>query len=130
MTLTFTQQREFRRVRARMTARMSIPDRAVRVCPVRNVGLGGVYLELDDSLRTGDTCALELSLGALPRSPKVQARGRVVRVERDQGTALQFIRMTLESFDQLDRLVSGENPSDGSPETESASDGSSEGILA
>ena len=97
-------------MRARITARMSVPDRAVRVCPVRDVGLGGVYVAADGFLRRGDACALELCLSASPKSPKVEVSGRVVRVEPGRGTAIEFTQMSLESFDHLDRLVSAHVP--------------------
>ncbi len=88
-----------------MTARMSIPDRPVHVCPVRDVGLGGVYVQADGWLRAGQICALEFKLNALPESPMIEACGRVVRVETGGGTAIQFTQLSLEAFDRLDRIV-------------------------
>ncbi len=105
MAPTFSQSREFTRIRMRMTARVSAPDRAVRLCPVRDVGLGGIYVETDDCLRTGEICAMQLILSPSPSGPQLQATGRVVRVEPGRGTAIEFTTMSLESFDYLDRHI-------------------------
>jgi len=103
MAPTYLQSREFTRIRMRMTARMSAADRAARLCPVRDIGLGGIYVETDDCLRTGEICAMELILSPSPASPQLRATGRVVRVEPGRGTAIEFTTMSLESFDYLDR---------------------------
>ena len=93
------------RVRVAMTAKIANPDRGVLSCPVRDLGLGGVYVEADDCLRTGDICTMEISLDAIQEGPKVEAHGRVVRIEPGRGTAIEFTGMSSESFDHLDRLV-------------------------
>ena len=88
-----------------MTARMSIPDKLVHVCPVRDRGLGGIYVEVEARLRPGQTCAMELQLGSKPNSPRIEALGQVVRVEPGHGAAFQFTDLSLDAFDQLDRIV-------------------------
>jgi hypothetical protein len=87
-----------------MMARMSSADQILRSCRVRDIGLGGLYVE-DDHLSVGDTWSVKLLSARDRRAPALEAWGRVVRVEPGQGTALEFTEMTLESFDRLDRLV-------------------------
>jgi hypothetical protein len=87
-----------------MLARMSSTDRTLRSCRVRDIGLGGLYVE-DDHLAMGDTWSVKLLPAGDRRASALEAWGRVVRVEPGQGTALEFTEMTLESFDRLDRLV-------------------------
>lgn len=105
MAPTFSKSREFARLRTPMTAKISNPDRGVLTCPVRDLGLGGIFVEADDCLRAGDACAMEIGLDDSPDGPKVEAYGRVVRVEAGRGTAIEFTGMSPESFDHLDRLM-------------------------
>ncbi len=105
MAPTFSQSREFERVRIPMTAKISNPDRGVLSCPVRDLGLGGIFVEADDCLRAGDVCAMEICLDYNPDGPKLETYGRVVRVETGRGTAVEFTGMSPEAFDHLDRLM-------------------------
>ncbi len=105
MAPTLSQAREFERVRIPMTAKISNPDRGVLSCPVRDLGLGGIFVEADDCLRSGDVCAMEISLDYNPDGPRLEAYGRVVRLEAGRGTAIEFTGMTPEAFDLLDRLM-------------------------
>jgi hypothetical protein len=75
---------------------------------VRDVGLGGIFV-VDDCQELPDPGRMEITLDAFPEGPRIQAAGRIVRVEPGRGLAIQFTDMPLESFDQLDRLVAS-NP--------------------
>lgn len=105
MAPTYSQSREFERVRIPMTAKISNPDRGVLSCPVRDLGLGGIFVEVDDCLRSGDVCAMEICLDYNPDGPKLETYGRVVRLETGRGTAIEFTSMSPEAFDHLDRLM-------------------------
>lgn len=105
MAPTYSQSREFERVRIPMTAKISNPDRGVLSCPVRDLGLGGIFVEADDCLRSGDVCAMEICLDYNPDGPKLETYGRVVRLETGRGTAIEFTGMSPEAFDHLDRLM-------------------------
>lgn len=105
MAPTYSQSREFERVRIPMTAKISNPDRGVLSCPVRDLGLGGIFVEVDDCLRSGDVCAMEICLDYNPDGPKLETYGRVVRLETGRGTAIEFTGMSPEAFDHLDRLM-------------------------
>ncbi len=89
---------------------MAILDKLVQVCPVRDLGLGGIYVLVTTRLRPGQTCAMELQLSSKPDDPKIEARGQVVRVERGRGAALQFTDLSLEAFDRLDRIIFNNPP--------------------
>ncbi len=110
MAPTFEETRQYERVRPRMTVRMAILDKLVQVCPVRDLGLGGIYVLVTTRLRPGQTCALELQLSSKPGGPKIEVRGQVVRVEPGRGAALQFTHLSLEAFDRLDRIVFNTEP--------------------
>ena len=105
MAQTFSHPREYTRVRARLTARIFNQERGEFTCPVRDLGFGGVFVEAADCLRADDTCKVEISLDSSTDGPKVEASGRVARVEPGRGLAITFTEMTLDSFDHLDRLV-------------------------
>ncbi len=96
--------REFRRVRRTMTAKIATGDGRHLVCPVLDIGLGGLRVRSANVLEMGDTCTLMLSLDAMREGHTLEASGRVVRVE-ERGAAIQFVDMATELFDQLDRLA-------------------------
>ena len=93
------------RVRVPMTARLTAVGKEPDVYPVRDLGLGGVFLESDTCLGLGDLCTLEVGIEDGPKNPKLVATGRAVRVEPGRGTAIVFTNMTVEAFDQIDRLL-------------------------
>ncbi len=70
--------------------------------PLRDVGLGGVYVEGEGPLVVGETCRMEIELGP---GARILATARVLRVEPGRGAALEFTEMTLDCFDDLDRFV-------------------------
>ncbi len=89
---------------------MAILDTLVQVSPVRDLGLGGIYVLGTTRLRPGQFCAMELQLSSKPDSQKIEAGGQVVRVEPGRGAALQFTDLSLEAFDRLDRIVFNSAP--------------------
>ncbi len=95
--------REFARVPAQMTARVKTPSREVTMCPVHDVGFGGLYI--DHCLEEGEDCTIVISFADFPNVAPVEAAGRVVRVDPDRGTAIMFTEMPLELFDRLDQLL-------------------------
>ncbi len=105
MSPTFSKSREFERARIAMTAKISNADRGVLSCPVRDLGLGGIFVAADDCLRGGDACAMEISLDGDPEGPRVETYGRVVRIEAGEGTAIECTGMSSEAIDHLDRLM-------------------------
>ncbi len=105
MSPTFSKSREFERARVAMTAKISNAGRGVLSCPVRDLGLGGIFVVADDCLREGDNCAMEIGLDDDPEGPRLEAYGRVVRIEAGEGTAIEFSGMSPEAFDHLDRLM-------------------------
>lgn len=105
MAPTFEETRQYERVRPRMTVRMALLDKLVQVCPVRDLGLGGIYVLVTTRLRPGQTCTMELQLSSKSDGPKIETKGQVLRVEPGRGAALQFTDLSLEAFDRLDRIV-------------------------
>ena len=105
MAPTFEETRQYERVRPRMTVRMALLDKLVQVCPVRDLGPGGIYVLVTTRLRPWQTCTMDLQLISKSDGPKIEAKGQVLRVEPGRGAALQFTDLSLEAFDRLDRIV-------------------------
>lgn len=98
----YPHKRYYTRIPVQRNAIISTPRRVMGPRPLRDLGLGGVYLHGDGALSIGDTCRLEIDLGD---GNQIRANGRVVRVESGVGVAISFTEMALESFDELDRFV-------------------------
>ena len=105
MALTSVQHRDFTRVRVPMTVRITTSYRGVRTCKLRDLGLGGVFVDADDCLRDGGECTLEIRPDSAPEHSGLSFSGRVVRIEPGTGTAIEFTAMTLDAFDEIDRLL-------------------------
>lgn len=104
--------REFARVPAQMTARIKTPSREIALCPVHDVGFGGLYI--DHCLTPDEECTIVISFADFPEVTPVEAEGRVVRVDAERGSAIMFTEMPLELFDRLDELMlrQGAEPDD------------------
>lgn len=75
---------------------------------VRNVSLGGVFIETQNPLEINDT--LHVSLDAHDLGKVIDVSGRVVRIEQGKGMAIEFddkdnrdIRLLLSTIRKLDQ---------------------------
>ena len=114
------------RVRVPMTARLTAVGKEPDVYPVRDLGLGGVFLESDTCLRLGDLCTLEVGIEDGPENPKLVATGRAVRVEPGStGAKRELARAYAGRFQYLDAIeqwrdVLARNPGTVAPNLEIA----------
>ncbi len=99
---SYPHKRDFARVPLRQTARLSKGPHVVGSRPLRDVGLGGVYIKGEGPLAVGETCRMEIEFAP---GARILATARVLRVEPGLGAALEFTEMTLDCFDDLDRFV-------------------------
>ena len=87
--------------------------------PLKNVSLGGLYVEGDAPLRTGSKIFLSFTLSP---GPAIRLVGEVARVEAEDGTAqakgfgIRFIEVSSEIRDRLQAWLSHETtPQNASP---------------
>ena len=84
---------------------MRTTGHSARPCLIRDVGLGGLYVEMGEPFRPGDVCTLEIGADTETGVPSFEAQGRVVHAVPGRGVGVEFTRMSVETFDQLDRMV-------------------------
>jgi hypothetical protein len=70
----------------------------------RDVSLSGIYLFGERSLAAGTPCSVTLLLGGPESDVRVEARGRVARLD-DGGMAVGFEEVGFDGYQHLQRLV-------------------------
>ncbi len=71
----------------------------------KNLSLKGIYLYCPETLPPGTDCRVSLVLADGPSQPRVEAYGRVARVD-DDGMGIEFVELLgLESLDHLRKMV-------------------------
>jgi hypothetical protein len=103
--MTAGEQRKFTRVRFETTVRITTRDRVLVSQSLRNVSLGGVYVRVVDQLPLGTSCGLAIELKGPGSLLSIQAEGEVVRVDPDEGMALQFTSIDLDGLIHLRHLI-------------------------
>jgi len=82
------EHRRYTRKPLKVQARYQDRDGTVLKGVVRNISLGGVYIETPRPLQFGET--IQLSLDAVDVSKVIDVEGRVVRHEADKGMGIEF----------------------------------------
>jgi len=71
---------------------------------LRDISLGGVFIETTQRLPEGAPCALEIDLTGHASLLRIQVEGDVVRCE-DDGIAVKFTKIDLDSLIHLRHLI-------------------------
>jgi len=71
---------------------------------LKNISLGGVFIETTHRLSEGESCALEIDLTGHASLLRIQVEGDVVRCE-DDGIAVRFTKIDLDSLIHLRHLI-------------------------
>ena len=108
-------QRHFSRVHWGSRATLHFPD-GDRDGPVRDISMNGVLVDTGDRHAPGTPCRLTIPLGTPPEE-WIEAEGRVVR-SADDGTAVRFETMELDSAASLRSLVTYNSPAPEAAERE------------
>jgi hypothetical protein len=99
------ERRQFTRVVLQIEGEICIDDAATISGVSRDVSLNGLFLMCEPSLPVGTNCRVTLFLGDRGMPSRVEAYGRIVRLD-DVGIGLTFTEiMGLESFEHLRNLV-------------------------
>jgi hypothetical protein len=98
------EKRQFTRIPFRTEAKISTGSRVISSNNLRNISLGGAFVEVNEHLPEGEFCVLSVDLIGPASLLRIQVDGYVVRVE-DDGMALQFTRIDLDSLIHLRHLI-------------------------
>jgi hypothetical protein len=102
--MTDKEKRQFTRVPFRTEAKISTSDTVISSNNLRNISLGGAFVEVKDRLPEGELCVLTVDLIGPASLLRIQVDGYVVRVE-DAGIAVKFTRIDLDSLIHLRHLI-------------------------
>lgn len=73
-------------------------------CQVKNISLGGMFVEGSFPYKTDDQCQVKIAQTSKSASLKLKALAKVIRRD-DEGVALQFISMSFESLLTLEMIL-------------------------
>lgn len=105
------------RVRFATTADLFFADQTIANCTTTNLSLNGVMIVGLKGRPEGEECELRLHLGVGKTDLVIAIKSKVSRIT-EEGTALHFYEIELESFQHLKNIVyyNSENPDDVSKE--------------
>lgn len=78
---------------------------------VQDVSLSGVFVVCRNRLPVGTLCEVAIDFESSAGADRIEAAGRVAHVEPD-GMGIQLIELALVHYDELRRLVHGDEPTD------------------
>ena len=98
------EKRQFTRIPFRTEARISAGAKVISSNNLRNISLGGAFVEVNERLPEGEVCVLSVDLIGPASLLRIQVDGYVVRAE-DDGIAVKFTRIDLDSLIHLRHLI-------------------------
>jgi len=98
------EKRQFTRVPFRTEAKILTSSRVISSNKLRNISLGGAFVEVHEHLPEGEPCVLSVDLIGAASLLRIQVDGHVVRVEED-GIAVKFTKIDLDSLIHLRHLI-------------------------
>jgi c-di-GMP-binding flagellar brake protein YcgR len=102
---TYVNRREFTRVSVELPGEVASEDFAAIHGQSRDVSLKGIFLVCDTPLPIDSACHIALFLGEQGNQTRIEAEGKVVRVD-DAGIGIEFTVITgIDSYDHLRKLV-------------------------
>lgn len=96
--------RNFSRVNFTIDALLTQADKTIKG-EVKNVSLQGIFVETDDKLDAALPLDITFQLSGADPDTAIKATGSVVRME-DNGIALKFTKLDVDSFAHLRNIVS------------------------
>ena len=97
-------KRKFTRVPFETEIKVTSGDAVIASSLVRNISLGGIFIETREPLPVGAHCAVNLDLIGPASSLKIRVEGEVVRLE-ENGVALNFTKIESDSLIHLRHLI-------------------------
>ena len=99
-----TTKREFTRVPFHVDATVSLDGAEIQCRQTRDLSLKGIYLICDPSADVGRVCRIDLRLGDPTNPVHTTAMGVVRRIE-DDGLAIEFVELDLDTYRLLREVV-------------------------
>lgn len=96
-------KRSFSRIHFQTEAIVRYRDREI-ACEVVNLRLNGAFLSIPDKIPLGEEVDAKILLSGTSSELSVKVKGKIIRLN-DDGLALQFTGMDLDSFIHLKNIV-------------------------
>jgi len=98
------EKRQFTRIPFRTEAKIAAGSKVISSNNLRNISLGGAFVEVNEHLPEGEPCVLSVDLIGPASLLRIHVDGYVVRV-KDDGMALKFTKIELDSLNHLRHLI-------------------------
>jgi hypothetical protein len=98
------EKRKFTRIPFRTEVRITAGDKEVVSNVLRDISLGGAYVQVNEPLSEGASCVLEIDLIGQASLLRIRVEGRVVRSD-GSGIAVVFMAIDLDSLVHLRHLI-------------------------
>jgi len=98
------EKRQFTRIPFRTEAKISTGSKVISSNNLRNISLGGAFVEVGEGLPEGEPCVVSVDLIGPASLLRIRVDGYVVRAEED-GVAVKFTRIDLDSLIHLRHLI-------------------------
>ena len=99
------EQREFSRVSVAMRVQVTSGKKTIFSPQLKNVSMSGIFLISPEKLPAGSECQVAIFLEARENQERIEARGKVIRID-DAGMAIHFEEIIgPESYHHLRNLV-------------------------
>lgn len=103
--------RQHPRANAKLEAEITSELQSFLRGTVQDVSLSGVFVVCRNRLPVGTLCEVAIDFEGADGDDRIEAAGRVAHVEPD-GMGIQLTELALVHYEELRRLVHGEEPSD------------------
>jgi len=98
------EKRKFTRIDFRTEIKVSTGEAEIISSNMRNVSLGGIFIDTEETIPVGAECAITIDLVGPASSLRFLVEGEVVRKD-EEGIAVRFTRMDADSLIHLRHLI-------------------------
>jgi PilZ domain len=102
--MPITEKRKFTRIPFHTRITVTNGETAYLSNRLRDIGLGGAFIFMDEFAPDGACCTLDIELIGPASLLRIEIEGEIVRVQRD-GIAIKFTRIDLDSLLHLKHII-------------------------
>jgi hypothetical protein len=99
-----TEKRKFTRIPFRTEVRISTEDQVLVSNWLRDISLGGAFVQVTPALKPGATCSVQLDLIGAATLLRITVEAEVLRVDTE-GVALKFTNIDVDSLIHLKHFI-------------------------
>ena len=98
------EKRRFSRIPFRVNAELTVGEKSFLVEEIQNLSIGGGLFPIEEELKAGEICRIEIILEGSSSELSIYVSGEVIR-SSDGSTAIQFTRIDPDSLFHLQNII-------------------------